>query len=498
MENIQFTSRIQGAAYAPDNSNIILVNNRGEVLRIDRNGKEIASQRLLYELVDLKKTANNEYLVLSKPGSYHIFDGNLNIMREKMVNESFPVTGRTVGSDTSGQYTVIGTNEGFLYFFDKNDNQIFSTRVENGITDFLPIGEDIYLTGLGDFVYKLPAEGIRLAGIMSILKQPLVAGSVTLAVAALFCVLFALGATRSRLIKFGIIIYRHRVGYLLILPTFVLLVFFNYSSIFLAFTRAFTNWSRIDLTWATMKFIGFDNFREMLHDRYFFVGIKNLVLLMVTAFAKLLTVPLIVAWLVYSMKINRQKTLFRFLFVLPMVVPGVVSALMWKQIYDPSIGLINQFLTAIGLENWRQVWLGNEKLAIWSVIFMGFPFVNVLAFLVYYGGLMDIDPGIIESARIDGAGKGKIFFNIQLPILLSQIKVLAILTFIGTMQDYGGIYLLTGGGPGSSTYVPGLQLYYSTASTGRYGYACALGIVLFIFTMIGTLINMKMKTHSED
>jgi ABC-type sugar transport system permease subunit len=197
------------------------------------------------------------------------------------------------------------------------------------------------------------------------------------------------------------------------------------------------------------------------------------------------------------MKFNTQKTLFRLLFVLPMVVPGVVSALMWKQIYDPTIGLLNQLLGRMGLENLQQVWLGDERWALWAILFVGFPFVGVLPFLVFYGGLMNIDSGILESARIDGANRAKIFFRIQLPILMAQVKILLILSFIGSAQDFSGIYLLTGGGPGTSTYVPGLELYFNTTQFGRFGYACALGLVLFVFTMIGTLLNMKIKTNSD-
>ena len=71
------------------------------------------------------------------------------------------------------------------------------------------------------------------------------------------------------------------------------------------------------------------------------------------------------------------------------------------------------------------------------------------------------------------------------------MKMIIILTFIGTVQDFNGVFLLTGGGPGTSTYVPGLELYYNATRFGRYGYACALGVVLFIFVMILTAINMR-------
>jgi ABC-type sugar transport system permease subunit len=497
IKNIQFSIRIQGAAYAPDNRGIILVNNRAEVLRIDPDGNEIGRYQLQYELVDLQKTAGDSYIVLSKTGSYYVFDGELNLLREGSPTESFAITGRAAGSDASGEYIAVGTEERFLYLFDKDNRQIYKTRLENSITNIMGLGEELYVTGLGDFIYRFELGSLVQAGGVSGFDLPIRIVAILSAAGAVIFLLLGIGKTRALIVSAGRILYRHRVAYLLLIPTFTLLIMFNYSSVFLAMTRAFTNWSKDNTTWATMKFVGLDNFRLMFAEGYFLTGISNMFLLMAAGFVKTLTMPLLVAWLVYSMKANQQKTIFRFLFVLPMVVPGVVGALMWKQIYDPSIGLINQLLGKMGLEALQRVWLGDEKWAIWSIIFVGFPFVSPLAFLVYYGGLMDIDLSILESARIDGAGRGKIFFRIQLPILAAQIKILLILTFIGTVQDFSGILLLTSGGPGTSTYVPGLELYFNTTKFGRFGYACALGLVLFVFTMIGTLINMRMKTNAD-
>ena len=72
------------------------------------------------------------------------------------------------------------------------------------------------------------------------------------------------------------------------------------------------------------------------------------------------------------------------------------------------------------------------------------------------------------------------------------------MTFIGTLQDYNSIFILTQGGPGSATYVPGLELYYNATRFGRYGYACALGVMLFIAIMIGTILQMRVKSADEQ
>ena len=221
---------------------------------------------------------------------------------------------------------------------------------------------------------------------------------------------------------------------------------------------------------------------------------------MVCSFAKLLTVPLLLAELVFAMRTrngesSKRRYWFRLLLVLPMVVPGVVSTLMWSNIYDPEIGALNSLLEAVGLESWTRVWLGNEKTALWAIIFMGFPFVNSFAFLVYYGALINIPADLFEAAKVDGSNPAWNFFHIHLPLISPQMKMLIITTFIGAVQDYGGVYLLTKGGPGYATYVPGLELYYAATKFGQYGYACAMGLVMFVVILVGSIINMRMKTQ---
>lgn len=283
----------------------------------------------------------------------------------------------------------------------------------------------------------------------------------------------------------------------MLLPTFVLLYFFSYKGIFIGLSRAFTNWSVDNYTVAEMEFVGLDNFRSMISEGYFLTGLKNMGLLLLTNIIKTLTMPLAVAWLLYSIKGGRRKYIHRFLFVLPIVVPGVVGSLVWQKIYDPSIGLLNQVLGVLGLENWQRVWLGDSKTAMGSILAMGFPYIGAMSLLVYYGGLINISDDIIESAKIDGAGRWQIFSRIQLPILKPQIELLLTLSFIGSIQEFNSIYIMTGGGPGTSTYVPALELYLNVAQFGRYGYASAMGVVLLIFTLAATIISNKLKKERD-
>ena len=320
---------------------------------------------------------------------------------------------------------------------------------------------------------------------------------VIVTVLGIFLLLMAIPGTRKKICKLGKSIWKHKIAYILLLPTFLLVWFFNYRGILTAFVRAFTNWSTTNNTVAKMEFVGLDNFRRMFSEGYFLIGMKNLVLLIVTGVLKVLTMPLIAAWLVYAVNGNKRKYIYRFLFVLPVVVPVVVMAMTWQKIYDPNIGLLNEVLGVLGMTGLQQVWLGNAKTAIWAIIFMGFPFISAMAFLVYYGGFINIGKEIEESARVDGANRHQIFWKIQLPMIKPQLSIMITLTLISVMQDFNNIYIMTGGGPGTSTYVPALELYLNVAQFGRYGYACALGVVLFAFTMAITLINMRLTREKE-
>lgn len=493
LQNLKYTVTMQRLAYTADEQNLIFVNNRGEVIKIDKEGNELAKAKGQFEFVDLLETDDGEFIAVANNGAYMYLDEDLNIVRngKAVIEDGGVVTkaGWVRNSDT--EHLFVGTKNGFLYVMDGNDDQIYSTRMSNTVTDMIGIGEDIYVTGLGDWVDIIHSGSLAYTDMATTLSPYTRVAVIAFPILALFFLLMFIKKTHELLCKFAKTLYRYRMAYILLIPTFALIILFQYTPIITAFIRAFTNWSQKNNTAATIQFVGLENFRLMFTEGYFLTGVGNLALFLATAFAKVMTVPILVAYLVYSMKSDKKKYVLRFLLVLPVVVPSVVSALLWKQIYDPTIGLINQTLGKLGLEGLQRVWLGDEATAIWAIIFMGFPFINALAFLVFYGGFLDVDQSMLEAARADGAGRWKTFWRILLPQIRPQMKMIVILTFIGTVQDFNGVFLLTGGGPGTSTYVPGLELYYNATRFGRYGYACALGVILFIFVMILTAINMR-------
>lgn len=488
--------KINGIEFTNDNENIIIGNNRGEIIKMDLNGQELSKYATNYTVLQI--IPYGEYhLAVCKNGGYFGFDDDLNIIRQGEITNTAQAVVTSVGTDSDQEYIAVGTQEGYLYILDGSDKQIYVENTDATINAFAQDGENIYMAGASESVQTVHVANLANMESYVTLANIFLYTGVIVTVLGIFLLLMAIPGTRKKICKLGKSIWKHKIAYILLLPTFLLVWFFNYRGILTAFVRAFTNWSTTNNTVAKMEFVGLDNFRRMFSEGYFLIGMKNLVLLIVTGVLKVLTMPLIAAWLVYAVNGNKRKYIYRFLFVLPVVVPVVVMAMTWQKIYDPNIGLLNEVLGVLGMTGLQQVWLGNAKTAIWAIIFMGFPFISAMAFLVYYGGFINIGKEIEESARVDGANRHQIFWKIQLPMIKPQLSIMITLTLISVMQDFNNIYIMTGGGPGTSTYVPVLELYLNVAQFGRYGYACALGVVLFAFTMAITLINMRLTREKE-
>lgn len=290
-------------------------------------------------------------------------------------------------------------------------------------------------------------------------------------------------------------IWRARTSYAFISPALVLVLVFTYWPTFSGLIYSFTDWQP---GLQRLNFVGIDNFTAMLRDEYLKAASVNVVLIVATTVLKDLSVPLLVAELIFHLRWRRLQYWLRTLFVVPMVMPAIATVLLWVQIYDPNIGLLNQTLDLLGLAAWKHSWLGEEGVALASIIFMGFPWVSVLPFLIYLGGLMAVPQEIFDAATVDGAGVLSRLWKIDLPLLLGQIKLLVVLAVIQGMQAFFYILVMTEGGPFHSTTVPALEMYYAAFQHSKYGYACAIAFVLFAVVMAITVANMTYLRTSVE
>ncbi|HIT75904.1 MAG TPA: sugar ABC transporter permease [Candidatus Avipropionibacterium avicola] len=173
-----------------------------------------------------------------------------------------------------------------------------------------------------------------------------------------------------------------------------------------------------------------------------------------------------------------------------MIVPPVVSVLIWQFLYGPS-GPINTVLASLGLESWARSWIGDPKFALWALIFLGFPWVSAFNVLIFYSGLKAIPREVLEASAVDGAGRLSQLFRIEIPLTFGQWKLLLVLSIIGVTQNLMVPLLLTGGGPGNATLTPVLYMYQRAITYGNYGFGMAVGTILFVVVLALSIINMR-------
>ncbi|MDQ3656057.1 MAG: sugar ABC transporter permease [Chloroflexota bacterium] len=285
--------------------------------------------------------------------------------------------------------------------------------------------------------------------------------------------------------------WKARIAYLFALPAVALIVLFSYYPAAMAVYYSFTSYSLRSIT----EWVGFDNYHNILFDDpYFSVGVRNMLIITITSVIKTLTVPLLIAELIFWLRNSWHSYVFRTLFILPTVVPGLVFTLMWRQIYDPDTGLINELLGIAGLDGLQTAWLGNPETALWAIIGVGFPWVDAFALLILLGGLLNINGDFFDAAKVDGASVWQRFRNIDLPLLVPQFRILLFFAIAGTVQGFVSIFILTRGGPGMTTYIPSLQMYMRI-SDGDFGYASAVGVILFLFILVATFVVLRLRRN---
>ena len=282
-------------------------------------------------------------------------------------------------------------------------------------------------------------------------------------------------------------------AYLFLLPTFALVGLFSYYPALLALYHSMTDWNGILLA----DYVGLNNFREMLRDQVLLASLGNMVTVAIWSLVVTLTVPLLVAELIYALRNNRAQYWYRLLFVAPIVVPFVVTLLVWRFIYDPDLGLLNALLERLGI-SFHSRWLGDPKLALYCLLFIGFPFAAGTNVLIYLAGLQSIGESVIDAAKLDGATGLRRMISIDLPLIMGQVRLLGILSLIGGIQGFGAQLVLTRGGPGYATMVPGMWMYETAFSYSRMGYASAIGTSMFIVILGLTLVIMRSVESSTD
>ena len=291
--------------------------------------------------------------------------------------------------------------------------------------------------------------------------------------------------------------------YLFLVPSLIMVAVFAYYPAASAVYHSFFDWQGGE----SKQFIGWENFQRIASDGVLWSSFMTVGALIVFNIFKMIP-SIAMAVMIHRLRSERWQYFYRVLLVIPMIVPGLVTLFIWKFFFDPNLGLLNRILDATGLKSvlvqvdqwfgWGVFyaeapigWLSEPSLILPALFLWGFPWIGAVGVLIYLAGLQSIGTEIYEAADLDGIGPIQKFFYIELPLILTQVRLSLTLLVISTLQGYGLQLLLLGdsGGPGGSGMTPGLWMYNRAFIAGEFGYACAVGMILFVFILVLTLIN---------
>jgi raffinose/stachyose/melibiose transport system permease protein len=267
-------------------------------------------------------------------------------------------------------------------------------------------------------------------------------------------------------------------------PSFILIVLFSYYPAFRSIMGDFTQWNGF----GAAKFVGLSNFTTYVNSFGFGDQLRNVLILIVGSIAISVIAQFSAAEIVAHLK-GRSQSIIKYALALPIVLPVIVLIDIWAYLLTPQGGVIDTVLQGLGLSPID--WLGSPRTALISILLIGFPWIANLGFLIFLAGIQRLPSEVNEAASLDGASSLRRIWSVDLPLLRPQLRVVVILSAIFAVQNFIPILLLTSGGPGNATEVPGLDMYQSAFQGDQYGFAMAIGTMMFITMLIITLVVNK-------
>lgn len=277
---------------------------------------------------------------------------------------------------------------------------------------------------------------------------------------------------------------------ILVLPGVLTFLFAILVPILLSVYYSFTDYSGL----GAYQMVGFANYLELFKDKVFWIGLRNSMYL---AFGFIVIQhPLAIATAAILDRLQgKAEGFFRCVYFIPNVISVAIIAYLWKFIYNPSFGLLNNLAKMLGGAG-NTNWLGSGR-AIWSVLLVliwhGFGW----GMLIYYAGIKSIDPVLYEAAAIDGCDGPQSFLRITLPLMKPVIMVNVTLAIISALKQMETVYLLTKGGPGNETQFVANYLYKMAFQSYKYGYGNAISVVFVIICIAATVIMNRTFKEEE-
>ncbi|MFC0335808.1 carbohydrate ABC transporter permease [Paenibacillus sepulcri] len=247
-----------------------------------------------------------------------------------------------------------------------------------------------------------------------------------------------------------------------------------------------------------MKFIGMKNFVDMFHDDTFLLALRNTGFLMLIVPVLTLLIALVNASLLTQSKL-KEISFYRTVFFFPSILSFVVIAILWSFIYHPTMGFVNSGLEILGLSDWAMAWLGDSRTVLWALAVTLIWQAAGYYMVMYMAGIDSISPDLYEAADLDGATRIQQFFYITIPMLWEIIRVTIVFSINGVLSiSFVIVSIMTAGGPDRHSEVVMTYLYSQAFTNSNFGYAMAIGVFIFVISLLLAMISNKLTERGSN
>lgn len=269
-----------------------------------------------------------------------------------------------------------------------------------------------------------------------------------------------------------------------VLPCLLLYVCLVFVPIFFSMYNSTFDWNGIGVK----KFVGLDNYVTLFtEDKVFWPAVRHT--LMFAVFS-MLEIPFALYLATLINRFVKKPNFFVTSYFVPVILSVVIIGQLWKTIYNPASlgGMLNQVLDGLGLHSWTHAWLSDPDVAMYALYFVALWQYLGYHLLIQFTGISNIPTEIYEAAKIDGADGFKADWYITFPLVVPIFKISIILAFIGSLQSFDMIMVMTGGGPAHSTDVIATHMYNMSFMSSKFGYGSSIAMVLVAVCLIATVI----------
>ncbi|MEI7027892.1 carbohydrate ABC transporter permease [Paenibacillus sp. y28] len=260
-----------------------------------------------------------------------------------------------------------------------------------------------------------------------------------------------------------------------------------------SFYYSLTDWDGLS---PNSSFIGLDNFTRLWEDGQFWRTLRNTLI-----FAGGLVIFLNLIAFAVALALDgkgRLRQWLRVLFLVPTLLSGLSIGYIWSYMYSPNFGVINTLLDKAGLGSWKQDWLGDAMLALPSVIFTHLWQWTGFHMIIFLAALQGVAKELLEAAEMDGSGPWQRLWHIIIPQVRPAFTISVILATIGGLKVFDTIMIMTQGGPGGATDSLSTLIYRTAFNFNDMGYASAIGLVMLLFIMLISIIQLKLLRRGGE